>query len=179
MTKVLILLLEQILFQSILPPEKIQSETDETESEGKLEDIAEKSDTKRELSLAKRVRRREAVMTRFEQVRFRLARLGKNHSLHELFESNRHFYYPQRLWIALSLSTVGIVFFCAVYMYFTSVFIQLLISFRVQSTNILARVNGFLGSAPSYLRLMSSTLIPDLTGALQMYLPCCCSFMKM
>jgi ABC-type siderophore export system fused ATPase/permease subunit len=120
----------------------------------------------------------ETAIARFEQVRFRLARLGKSRSLHEIFERNRHFYYPQRLWIALLLSIVGIVFFCAVYMYFTFQFTQLLISFRIQITNIMAQINSFLGSAPSYLRLMTSTLYEGLEGAIRIYLSCCCSFMQ-
>jgi hypothetical protein len=178
MTNGLKLFLVQILLQGVLPPEKFHSETDKKESEGEQKDIAETSINRLEGSLAKRVHRREAVMTRFEQVRFRLARLGKSRSLHEIFERNRHFYYPQRLWIALLLSIVGIVFFCAVYMYFTFKFTQLLISFRIQITNILAQINSFLGSAPSYLRLMTSTLLQGLAGALQMYMSCCCSLMQ-
>jgi hypothetical protein len=106
----------------------------------------------------------EVALTRFDQVRFRLNRLGKRRSLHEIFERNRHFYYPQRLWIAFALAVVGIVFFFALYIFLTFRFIELLISFRIQIMNILAQINAFIGAAPTFLRLMTATFLQGLAG---------------
>ena len=74
----------------------------------------------------------EAAKVRFEQIRFRLARLGRDRSLHEVFERDRHFYYPQRLWIAFSLSLVGTVFFFALFMFSISEFCKVLVSWRIK-----------------------------------------------
>ena len=96
----------------------------------------------------------DVAITRFEQVRFRLARLGKSRSLHEVFERSRHFYFPQRLWIAFSVSNVGIVFILAVYMFGVKAACIALAAFRIQIMTLLALINGFVGAAPAYLELM-------------------------
>ena len=96
----------------------------------------------------------DVAITRFEQVRFRLARLGKSRSLHEVFERSRHFYFPQRLWIAFSVSNVGIVFSLAAYMYGVKAACSALTAFRIQIMSVLALINGFVGAAPAYLELM-------------------------
>jgi hypothetical protein len=110
------------------------------------------------------IQKLDVALSRFEHVRFRLNRLGKRRSLHEIFEKNRHFYYPQRLWIAFALAIVGISFFFALYLYLTSRFIGLLLSFRIEITNILAQINGFIGAAPTFQQLMTTSLLQGLAG---------------
>jgi hypothetical protein len=121
----------------------------------------------------------DVAMIKFEQLRFRLARLGKSRSLHEVFETTRHFYYPQRLWIAFSVANVGAVFMFAVYIRgFRYVCIELT-SFRIQFMSLLAKIGGFLGAAPQYLDLMMRNLnalqgltlnaLQGLTGGLDVF----------
>jgi len=109
----------------------------------------------------------ELAIKRFEQVRFRLARLGKSRSLHEVFERSRHFYFPQRLWIAFSVTNVGIIFFFAAYMYFIRFLCVALTSLRISFMNVLAQFNGFIAAAPTYLKLMMSNAnsLQGLAGA--------------
>ena len=89
------------------------------------------------ISKQQQARDTDVAITRFEQVRFRLARLGKSRSLHEVFERSRHFYFPQRLWIAFSVSNVGIVFILAVYMFGVKAACSALIVFRIQIMTLL------------------------------------------
>ena len=115
----------------------------------------------RRVSVSDRV---EAAKEKFEQFRFKLARLGRGRSLHEVFERDRHFYYPQRLWIAFALTLVGTVFFFALFMFSISEFCKVLVSWRIQILNIIAQIDGFIGAAPTYLQLMSSGLVRGLAG---------------
>jgi hypothetical protein len=110
----------------------------------------------------------DVAMMKFEQLRFRLARLGKSRSLHEVFETTRHFYYPQRLWIAFSVANVGAVFMFAVYMHGIRYVCIELTSFRIQLMSLLAKIGGFLGAAPQYLDLMMKNLnsLQGFTGGL-------------
>jgi len=117
-----------------------------------LEEVAQSNAEKNRMR--QEVRDSQAAITRFEQVQFRLTRLGKSRSLHEIFERTRHFYYPQRLLIACSVSNVGIVFVFAVYMFGIKALCVALTSLRIQFMNLLAQINGFIGAAPSYLQLM-------------------------
>ena len=153
------LCLLQILLQDMIPPEQNSSLIPNAESENASEDLTETS--KKKISDLAQI-----AFLRIEQVRFKLARLGKSRSLHEVFEGNRHFYYPQRLLISFSLSLVGAVFFLAVFMYLISELCKILTSWRKQILNILAQVDSFIGAAPTYVKLMSSGLVSGLAGAL-------------
>ncbi len=153
------LCLLQILLQDMIPPEQNSSFIPNAESENAPEDLTESS--KKKISDLAQI-----AFLRIEQVRFKLARLGKSRSLHDVFEGNRHFYYPQRLLISFSLSLVGAVFFLAVFMFLVSESCKVLTSWRQQILNILAQVDSFIGAAPTYLKLMSSGLVSGLAGAL-------------
>jgi hypothetical protein len=125
-------------------------------------------------------RRREVLgvdvaISRMEQIRFKLRRLGKSRSLHEIFERSRHFYYPQRLWIAFSVANVGMVFLFAVYMYGVKALCLVLSSLRISIMNLLAQINGFIGAAPTYIQLMMNNVnsIRELAGASHLCWPCC------
>jgi len=112
----------------------------------------------------------DVAITRFEQARRRLARLGKHRSdrsLHEAFERTRHFYYPQRLWIAFSVANVGIVFFFAVYMFGIKALCVTFSSYRMNIMKLVAQINGFIGAAPTYLQVMLGNVnsLQDLGGA--------------
>ena len=168
------LCLLQILLQDMIPPEQNSSLIPNAESENVSEvestfvakDGAQSPDGQFETSKKKILDLAQIAFLRIEQVRFKLARLGKSRSLHEVFEGNRHFYYPQRLLISFSLSLVGAVFFLAVFMYLISESCKVLTSWRKQILNILAQVDSFIGAAPTYLKLMSSGLVSGLAGAL-------------
>ncbi len=112
----------------------------------------------------------DVAVTRFEQARRRLARLGKHRSdisLHEVFERSRHFYFPQRLWIAFSVANVGIVFFFAVYMFGIKALCVKFSSYRMDIMKLFAQINGFIGAAPTYLQVMLGNVnsLQDLGGA--------------
>ena len=161
-----------MLLHDIIPSGKNASLITSTESENASDEestiIAKdgaqssvKPSAKSEKNMPERI---EAAKVRFEQIRFKLARLGRGRSLHEVFERDRHFYYPQRLWIAFSLTLVGTVFFFALFMFSISEFCKVLISLRIQILNIIAQIDGFIGAAPTYLQLMSSGLVRGLAG---------------
>ena len=166
------LCLLQILLQNMIPPEQNSSLIPNAESENACEvestfvakDGAQSPDGQFETSKKKIVDLAQIAILRIEQVRFKLARLGKSRSLHEVFEGNRHFYYPQRLWIAFALTLVGTVFFFALFMFSISEFCKVLVSWRIEILNIIAQIDGFIGAAPTYLQLMSSGLVRGLAG---------------
>ena len=78
--------------------------------------------------------------------------------LHDSLERTCYFNFPQRLWIAFSVTVVGIVSFFAVYMYFTTMFCEALISYRMQISNVLSRIKSFVGAASVYLELVTSNI---------------------
>jgi hypothetical protein len=161
------LYLLQILLHDMIPsfiPNAESENASDEESTIIAKDKAQSSvkpSAKSDRNMSDRV---EAAKVRFEQIRFKLARLGRGRSLHEVFERDRHFYYPQRLWIAFSLSLVGTVFFFALFMFSISEFCKVLVSWRIQILNIIAQIDGFIGAAPTYLQLMSSSLVSGLAG---------------
>jgi hypothetical protein len=82
---------------------------------------------------------------------------------HDFLEKMCYFNYPQRLWIAFSVTAVGIVFFFAAYMYFINMFCETMISYRMQISNVLSRIKSFVGAASMYLQLITSN-IGDIKG---------------
>jgi hypothetical protein len=157
-----------MLLHDMIPPGKSASSESKNASDEESTKIAKdgaesslKQSTESKKSMSDRV---EAAKVRFEQIRFRLARLGRGRSLHEVFERDRHFYYPQRLWIAFALTLVGTVFFFALFMFSISEFCKVLVSWRIQILNIIAQIDGFIGAAPTYVQLMSSGLVRGLAG---------------
>jgi hypothetical protein len=82
---------------------------------------------------------------------------------HDSLEKMCYFNYPQRLWIAFSVTSVGIVFFLAAYMYFITIFCEAMISYRMQISNVLSQIKSFVGAASMYLQLITSN-IGDLEG---------------
>jgi hypothetical protein len=167
------LCLLQILLQDLVSPGQNPSLISNAESENACEvesafvakDGAQSPEGQPETSKKKISHLVQIAFLRIEQTRFKLARLGKSRSLHEVFERNRHFYYPQRLLISFSLTLVGAVFFLAVFMYSVSESCKVLSSWRKQILNILAQIDSFIGAAPTYLNLMSSGLVSGLAGA--------------
>jgi hypothetical protein len=111
--------------------------------------------------------RTKCAVSQCEKFRFFLKRQGKKSLFHDNTERTWYFNYPQRLWIALSLTIVGIVSFFPVYIFFISKFCEALISYRMQVSNILARIQSFVAAAPMFLELMTSN-IEGLTGMLHL-----------
>ena len=160
-----------MLFQGVNSPFLQHSASAAIVPQDDISDCSLEQGLQNSANLPKTLKQSNAVdvaMMKFEQLRFRLARLGKSRSLHEVFETTRHFYYPQRLWIAFSVANVGAVFMYAVYMHGTRYVCIELTSFRIQLMSLLAKIGGFLGAAPQYLDLMMKNVnaLQGLTGGL-------------
>ena len=159
--------MRDVFFAPAQAPSSSTSAQAEDSAQVTLEDPAVLREQQQSIRQANEAHVVKAATTRFEQIRFRLSRLGKSRSLHEVFERPRHFYFPQRLWIAFSVSNVATVFFFALYMFGINALCAALTSYRIQFLNILAQLKGFVSAAPTYLKLMSDKagLLQDVTGA--------------
>jgi hypothetical protein len=98
---------------------------------------------------------------RLEQLRFKRSQLGDAHSLHVLFEGREHFYYPQRLWIAFSVSIVGLVFVLVVYYFGLRQLSEFLDELRLDIMNFLAQSNSIVTAAPAFLEQMTKFNLPE------------------
>ena len=101
------------------------------------------------------------LATKLEQFRIKTFGLGKAHELHEVFQGNKHFYFPQRLWIAFVLSNVALVFLLVMYHFVLEVFVGVLHDFRLQIMDILAQSNSLVSAAPVFLEQMTKTSVPE------------------
>jgi hypothetical protein len=101
------------------------------------------------------------LLTKLEQFRVKIFGLGEVHSLHKAFEGNKHFYYPQRLWIAFALSNVALVFLLVIYYFGLNVLCEALHDFRLQIMDILAQSNSFVVAAPVFLEQMTKFSVPE------------------
>ena len=101
------------------------------------------------------------LATKLEQFRIKILGLGKDHALHEVFEGNKHFYFPQRLWIAFVLSNVALVFLLVMYHFGLEVLVGVLLDFRLQIMDILAQSNSLVSAAPVFLEQMTKTSVPE------------------
>jgi hypothetical protein len=112
--------------------------------------------------------RTKVAVSQCEKFSFFFKSRGKKSLSHDTTERTWYFSYPQRLWIALSLTIVGVVSFLPVYIFFISKFCEALVSYRMQVSNILARIQSFVAAAPMFLELMTSN-IEGLTGPLHLH----------
>ena len=101
------------------------------------------------------------LATKLEQFRYKIFGSGKAHSLHEVFEGNKHFYFPQRLWIAFVLSNVALVFLLVMYHFGLNILCEALHDFRLQVMDILAQSNSFVVAAPVFLEQMTKFSVPE------------------
>jgi hypothetical protein len=72
-----------------------------------------------------------------------------------------HFYFPQRLWIAFSVTNVGLVFFLVLYHFALNAFCGLLDSFRQQMTDLSSQSDSLIAAAPAFLEQMIKFSVPD------------------
>ena len=119
----------------------------------------------KDLSYTQKLQRRARcfsfLATKLEQFRIKTFGLGKAHELHEVFQGNKHFYFPQRLWIAFVLSNVALVFLLVMYHFVLEVFVGVLHDFRLQIMDILAQSNSLVSAAPVFLEQMTKTSVPE------------------
>ena len=101
------------------------------------------------------------LLTKLEQFRVKIFGLGEAQSLHKAFEGNKHFYYPQRLWIAFVLSNVALVFLLVMYHFGLNILCEALHDFRLQVMDILAQSNSFVVAAPVFLEQMTKFSVPE------------------
>jgi hypothetical protein len=82
------------------------------------------------------------------------------------YETAATFYFPQRLWIAFSVTNVGLLAFLVAYHFALKAFCQLLDSFRLQMIEFLSQSNSLIAAAPALLEVMTRTSVPEsLRGA--------------
>ena len=98
---------------------------------------------------------------RSEQLRFKRSRSGDSHLLHVVFEGREHFYYPQRLWIALSVSIVGLIFVLVVYYFGLRTLCEFADELRLEILNFLAQSNSIVTAAPAFLEQMTKFNLPE------------------
>jgi hypothetical protein len=72
-----------------------------------------------------------------------------------------HFYFPQRLWIAFSVTNVGLMFFMLAYHFALKAICVHLNSFRLQMTDLLSQSDSLIAAAPAFLEQMTKFSVPD------------------
>ena len=115
-------------------------------------------DQSSEFNRGERAHRSKVAVSQCEKFCFFVKSQGKKSLFRDNIEKTWDFHYPQRLWIALSLTIVGIISFFPFYMFFVSKFCEALISYRMQASNILVRIQSFVAAAPMFLELMTSSI---------------------
>jgi hypothetical protein len=108
---------------------------------------------------------------RLEQLRFKRSRSGDSHSLHVVFEGREHFYYPQRLWIAFSVSIVGLIFVLVVYYFGLRTLCEILDEIRLDIMNFLAQSNSIVTAAPAFLEQMTKSNLPENLRSANVFIP--------
>jgi hypothetical protein len=131
--------LQIVLRNSIVSSQKIESVIENNE------DSALNSEMFRDV--CQRNQTQHVKIAKCNQIRVWLSRKVDKYLVHDKPEKTRVFYYPQRLWIAFSLTIVGIISVFSVYVYLISNLCETLIFYRLQVAEVLSRIQGVIGAS--------------------------------